>query len=102
MVQACVVWRSVLQPPSLLPPKGLGAVGQSAEHFTKPALGGAASQHKPGNIKQAYTRAGRPEWQPHHTFLPLFALLQTQVSPGQFLQLVIDVVIEGLFLLGSD
>lgn len=102
MVQACVVWRSVLQPSSLLPLHGLGAVGQSAEHFTKPALGGAASQHKPGNIKQAYTRAGRPEWQPHHTFLPLFALLQTQVSPGQFLQLVIDVVIEGLFLLGSD
>lgn len=44
----------------------------------------------------------RPERQIHHTFLSLIVLLQTVVSPGQFLQLVIDVMIEGLLPLGSD
>lgn len=71
----------------------LGASG--LEPFIQPALGGGASQQV--RATHAIVFPGQTDRAPS-----LSALLRTRVSPGQLLQLIIDVMIEGLFLLGLD
>lgn len=94
--QWCVVWRSVLRPHPLSGAAGLESCALPKASSRRRCLLTRAWQHRTGLYPSEQARAADT---PHISFS---VLRQTVVSPGQFLQLVIDVVIEGLLPLGSD